>query len=367
MSKKTTTETSTAIAPVENAIVPVDSGVMAIAAEHTSVKLITDEEAMEFLGMGVNEAVQRAQDSIPAAGINLVRGSRDFARGSGTNRLGSYSNGWYSVIVAPNGTGTIERNEDGFSVFTFTSTAESDKYFNSNFINVEYGKSYTVFGEVMIDEMNRNDIAIVTIIGINEADSVTVNESAYYNREGITKDSIGIWIPFKFTYKISDVNTVRIFVRPCFRGIGKVSFRKIGVYEGDVENPIWSASPFDVEQVSDFVDKIYDISSLVTPIEGFTFDLAQLHVVNDIFAELRLRCRCDKKIERNTQFNACKLDGRINPVTFVPMCGNNWLHGWYNIGVRMPELVSFGSGFEANTDIQINTGLYILANKFTGV
>lgn len=250
-SKKTTTApTSTAIAPVENAIVPVDSGVMAIAADHTSNKLITDEEAMERLGEGVNLAVQRAQDSIPAAGINLLRGTRDFV--AGTQYVGASSSNRKSDGFAFNESPQNKYiGDDGFTVLKVISTSCI-----GSLSPVDNGATYTAFADIMFTEDTTTSGIVLysSLFRLNENNTV----SQVQNFPSITRSDVeqkygqienNRWYHLKMTWtpKVPDDGASYYITALA----GRSNIKKMGLYKGDIANPTWSASPFDVVEKQD--------------------------------------------------------------------------------------------------------------------
>lgn len=245
MSRKSTASTeptTTAIAPAETAIVPVDSGIMAIVDDHTSKKLITDQEAMERLGQAVDIAVQRAEDAIPAAGINLARGTRDWVYGI---KLSDYDyNGnktWYEDGFKTTHSAYIKKttDEEGFTVLTIErSGLTSDGWTRIDSSPIMYEGEVTVSFDVRINSNIPFDTAQQNVFGNASTYSLATITGVPISE--IVRDR---WYPVNIKLTIGAVKHL-IFE---LQRNGSISFRKLCVYKGNIANPTWSASPFDTD------------------------------------------------------------------------------------------------------------------------
>lgn len=251
----------------DNDLAITDDGIMAIAdTAHTSKKLLTDQEGMERLWQGVSVAVQRAQDSIPAAGINLLRGTRDFTAGkeryimkSGSSSV-VFTNGW--MLNAP--VWHVESTPNEFSEIVYTGSL------NTNSINVitwsnaidkgiHIGDTLTISFEVMVEDATNLDFSRIGVqSAFKNSDWSDPADSSVYavlSSFGVSASNVAIgkWYRLSFTHTISNKfvegeSSYAVRLRSNCPG-GVVRFRKVKCEKENIANPTWSASPFDVSEV----------------------------------------------------------------------------------------------------------------------
>lgn len=244
--------TSTAITTAETAIVPVDSGIMAIADDHTSTKLITDQEAMERLGQAVDIAVQRAEDAIPAAGINLLRGTRDFTLVTTNQQTGSYGKNGFTWSDA-----SVVNEDDGFSSISIKSSSSSRLYcsavipdkndYNINDITISFyilveneGTISNTYNFMSVAVQKFGSGSDVAVKNYSVADIFNVG-----NVNEIVKNKLyKCIINFHNTWNV-DYDFYCIVFR---NNIGStVHVKKIKAEYGNIANPTWSPNPFDID------------------------------------------------------------------------------------------------------------------------
>lgn len=269
MSRKSTASaepTTTAITPVETAIAPVDGGIMAVADDHTSKKLITDQEAMERLGQAVDIAVQRAEDAIPAAGINLLLGTRDFTKGS-INLVGSsvyFTDGF--LINNPSIT-SFAKDQYGFTVATMEQhrlTENNSARIDHSVFRVKKGDVITFSCEFMCEDFSelQTDV-LIQAYEFNENSSSISSVSYTYKELTNNADKVnGKWVKFRFVKIIDNENTINLLIRFVLARNGKISMKKSYAQFGDIVNPTWSMSPFDVvEREIYLIEENFDLNN----------------------------------------------------------------------------------------------------------
>lgn len=188
-------------------------------------------------------------------GINLLRGTRDFTLGriSAGVRETMYSDGisfsssqWKVVSPDnPNEFAYIERIPTG---------SASHAYFNPLFPDQASGKQFTVSLEFMIFETPSNDPTLFQILVNNNKDAnYSYNTSFNTASCGLTDRSLiplGEWVKVSKTFTIPEMKENE-YVRFGIMGssneaVGIKRIRKVKVEYGNIVNPVWSASPFDV-------------------------------------------------------------------------------------------------------------------------
>lgn len=280
--KKTasTEPTTTAITPVETAIVPVDSGIMAIADDHTSTKLITDQEAMERLGQAVDIAVQRAEDAIPAAGINLIRCSRDFTVGRTVWAGSNYKDGFYKN----SNKFTYSVDDEGFTVAHIEQDGlSSDSVQNitsSTVLGAKIGDIYTISFMVLVDDMSKLTSKDITRIQTMRSDSSATNTISI----NISNDNVqsGIWTKIVRHIEITDSDVVAIKLMNRLQRNGSLYFKQDAIFKGHIDNPTWSASPFDVVEKNEIKSFEYEDEKLYVYKQGrVVYAAINNHVVGE--------------------------------------------------------------------------------------
>lgn len=238
---------------MSNEIVVADSPQALATTDHTSKMLITDQEAMERLWQGVDIAVQRAEDAIPAAGINLLRGTRDFTEGSKNRVFNSFEDGFNGLSQQ---VFSISYDEQGFGVLTISSTAQwQGPYSSYVIISSQLQSDYVTLSfyfylhsDSIVDEYTR----IVSIAQMKK-DNTRRKYISYNARELTGKDTVphNKWIHAVVSFEVDKgiEDGEYFYVKTEISSVGaKVSYKKLKFEWGDIANPTWSASPFDVAQ-----------------------------------------------------------------------------------------------------------------------
>lgn len=186
-------------------------------------------------------------------GENLLRGTRDFVVGTidSANIPGNacFDDGFYNATAFDyykdaHGFTVAHKSQSGLS-------ANSDKNLVASLIHNPPSK-LTVAFEFMIDEIGDFDQEVITRLTPFTADKISKTTSylsPWVMVRGLTKETAesGKW--YQAIYHVSldsDVAYFRVILSLVRNG--SINFRKLGVYEGHINNPEWSASSFDVAQ-----------------------------------------------------------------------------------------------------------------------
>lgn len=195
-------------------------------------------------------------------GINLLRGTRDFTKGSilfeGKHEKAEnvYVDGF--SIVAQN-IYDIYKDGEGFSVIKARTITPLPC---SVVTGAKVGETYTLNFEALFDgDVSNNDVRVVRISEMNKSDYKEIAYKEYSPKMLSMYDDRG-WTNCTCQYKVQSENCEYIVIKfypntpetKYFTELKKVCF-----YHGAINNPIWSASPFDVAQDNEVVHKSGDV------------------------------------------------------------------------------------------------------------
>lgn len=180
-------------------------------------------------------------------GINLLRGTRDFVIGA--NQVEAANNNRNDGFVNSNQFSIT--TEDGFGVATKSGSGTYAMY------NVSYaprdliGNEATVFCEVRLENsstLSKSDNCLnIGYYGTSKDYHAIAQATLGTVFNGTLIDDV--WMPAVLHAKLPSTNITEIMVGILKNsGAGSVSFRRVGLYKGHIEHPIWSASPLDVAQ-----------------------------------------------------------------------------------------------------------------------
>lgn len=185
-------------------------------------------------------------------GINLIRGSRDFTRDVDEESdyiITSGRNGFHT-IGDPNAF-KYTTDEVGFTVATIErtpSTSLESTLASSRFVLNEE-KIVTFSGEIKVDSTGNltkySTIADYIAFDIPDGE-MGRQRTVTFNDLGIAVNNNETWQPFKFIINVSDIKSLWMCIRLRLEVVSTVSFRKLMVQHGEIQNPIWASSPFDM-------------------------------------------------------------------------------------------------------------------------
>lgn len=189
-------------------------------------------------------------------GINLLRGSRDFIRGTTKPGFGyGYPDG-FSVEIAEY---QVSKDVDGFAVVEIPSADVTKALYSQQLYPSNISGTFTVSFEAMVEDISLFDKNqyISTIQFMNNTSSIFSKGIALGNAQS------GKWQQYKFTFTspIDGWNWARVGLRNDRINNGSIYFRKLKLEEGSVNNPIWSPSPFDYPTNREVKDMLDDAGS----------------------------------------------------------------------------------------------------------
>lgn len=203
------------------------------------------------------ESVEDTLDEINdyTTGINLLRGTRDFSLA--TKSISDIANtingidGFKGKNGSNNGIGTISKDDNNYAVLTIeTHNIETeDTWYAASLVNYDSSKYYTFMFDFMVEDLsNVNNKRLINYVFVNANN--TNNQSHFINMP----DDIaaGEWITV--VYHINEkIDVPYLSIRPFVSkdNIATIHFRKFALYEGHINHPIWSPSPFDTECIND--------------------------------------------------------------------------------------------------------------------
>lgn len=190
-------------------------------------------------------------------GINLLRGTRDFAKG-----LTKYGTSAYFTdgVFYPENNIALSHDHDGFGVLTNTATS------GTNFISYVYDGEIKAGDEYTFSFMVKRASGTVpngnVLATIYEMDSTgaTVNgiKDITFSDAGLIKESmeVGTWYKAVYSFTIPSSWKSTSILRVCmvYQNVtvsNQLSFKMPNLNVGRIENPEWSQSPFDVAMASD--------------------------------------------------------------------------------------------------------------------
>lgn len=181
--------------------------------------------------------------------INLLRGTRDFTLGN----IADSSNPLYYTDGFKNQSNyTLSKDEQDFGVATKSGSGSFGFY--GSLVNAENIKELTLFADIKLTDADTLK-ASQSCIGLTyfEEDSPTTPRTLKSLSLGEAFNNNLINDEWRTIVLHASVPSSASRILAAFNkydGAGSVSYRKCGLYEGHINHPIWSASPFDVAQES---------------------------------------------------------------------------------------------------------------------
>lgn len=302
----------------------------AIEEAKAAVAKINDLKLATQFNDGLMSATDKAHlDDINdiTTGVNLLRGTRDFNVGLERGILSNsfYADGFTVHNVTTANGASFYKDEQGFTVFKMErsgrSTASFDPIRTSYIDGLQQGDDITIFMNVKIDDLDKLDNTLLGCVYLTSATT-----SNFDIRTKDHKPLSGEWHSGKWETLVIHVN---ISVEPSnvrlALGIaqnGSVHYKCAGVYKGHIENPEWSASPFDVVQVSSLSTVLQkDVTSQITMSDGYTCTFAALYRPTPFMAQLNITVTVNSTIAANTAIVAGQVASSIQPINLVPIGG----------------------------------------------
>lgn len=235
-----------------------DNAASAEAATEKANTAATNAEEATTKANEASEKVNELIDSIndDTTGINLLRGTRDWTKG--TDLLGTvfYSDGFYGIDLA--NVFSVEKDTDGFGMLVFnkSSASSSNNYVRSSYISLDSIETLTISGEIKISSINvQPSDNFLRYFGLTSSGEQGELNPVSFEKLGIDITKLNVWQTFKLTMDVSSIAKSN----PYFgfhllfgqNTIGTLFMKKLALNEGSIRNPIWSASPFDIDYIND--------------------------------------------------------------------------------------------------------------------
>ena len=245
--------------------------------------------------------------------INLLRYTRDFIEGSTIWGKSSYKKD--GIHFAGSSIWSKDTDSEGYANIIYTCTDDSQAYtINGTFVydhNLSLGNEFTLSFEIMaesdipITALNSGAIAITKRNKATNADGktfVNVNLSTT-GATSISNFEYDKWhkvvASFVINEPFSSDEGLRITCGA--RNAGHIRFRKIKLESGRINNPVWTASPFDV--VQNYVQEVDITSELSLSNSDWTISLATFYPIMGRFCQYYLALRANKDIPSGTFVN----------------------------------------------------------------
>lgn len=234
-------------------------------------------------------------------GINLLRGTRDFTEGSTNLLQNRYDDGWHVINTSP------IKDSDGFYYFKSDSTSQSA------YSNKSFGFVGTQYITISMEIMFTNTADVV--------DSTKIFEAAIYERDSFSGTLKGKAYPYTLAntnLSLDDIKpekwyqirvaqyidydavdgAISLLLRNFNNLAGSVCYKKVCINKGNIVNPIWSASPFDVAQEREMTtSKAIAITDKVNVPDGWTCTNCSLYITNSNIVNYVISLNSTNQIE----------------------------------------------------------------------
>lgn len=307
----------------------------------------------------------------PTMGSNLLRGTRDFVRGSVDSpaAVTGYTDGFFM----PTDILKTSVDNEGFTICTVSQTGVTNPNYRvvrpSLITGVNAGDKYTVGFDFMIEDTSV--FYPSQLFGFIEYYPMNSTARAAYTNFipasiGLSRLESGVWYHAAIPVNVPEgINDGVLCFQGCLTQNGSISFKKFFVYQGHIENAAWNASPFDAAQSVDFSSyKQYTVTNLVTQFGDYEVKRALLFVYGKRMAQILIEIENKKQLSSGLTYSMCKIDSKLLPVVSTIIGASEWGHGMLNSGdfnVRITPT----RNVEANSTFPI-VGTYILREDFIG-
>lgn len=295
-------------------------------------------------------------------GINLLRGTRDFI--SGNAAFSSFSSlmvdGWNNTSNK-----AFSKDKDGFTVIIFNPSNSSSNGLSSPITNISKNETYTVSIDFMIenvDEYGGNSIVTLQHYkGSSAMEQFTIPID--YIKSVLGNIQSGEWYTvsrsFTITKDVAD-NSFLFLQLNRIGTTGVISFRKPCVYKGRINNPIWSASPFDVAQVSEQNAYPNGTYSGVSIADKFANEIGSTHIATWLQSRVKAGNFSGLNIMDYVDIDCDGINMRYRIAAIDPYFGGGDQQKGHNI-VMVPDRV-WTLTAEKDGDYAINTS-YVYWNE----
>lgn len=208
-------------------------------------KLVSLEDLKAYDGT-VNDAT---------TGINLLRGTRDFTLGTKTSTLSPYNSDGFYISPSSATHVTLSKDEQGFTVATIADSGQTTNTWlsidGSTIYGLKNGQDVTISFDFMIKDINAFDYKFLFAI----IDATGKGQNILRQVSDVTAEQVksGVWYKARYVYTVTEYQESVGYFQAGLRLArnGEVSFRKFKIELGNINNPVWSASPFDIDYIND--------------------------------------------------------------------------------------------------------------------
>lgn len=227
-------------------------------------------------------------------GINLLRGTRDFVKGSekilAIDSTPVYKNGFVELANSA----TYDTDNEGFKSIRYKDAGGS--YGNvvmvmSSAAPVQGNKQYTLSADIMFRNVTDDPNAYFFGVYItdNSGKPLNGNIGQHFSFDDIKPNTQDIkankWYRCKVLITTPNSSSVAYMAVQCESG-GSTNavFRKLKLEEGNINNPVWSASPFDVAQNNELANLKSELDSSLSDLSGLFVETSTNSVQKQILA-----------------------------------------------------------------------------------
>lgn len=199
-------------------------------------------------------------------GTNLIRGSRDFVAGIDPYKKNTYFKMDGFVInntILPYL--QIKTDDQGYGVLRFSrsglSQASVISVDSSVITDLIVGEYYTISFEYMVEDVSKFDQSTIMVVNTIDSTMLTYGDRFWCNAS--SDIASGKWYQVVNVVKLTNIKPDDVmFISLRLGQNGTVNFRKLKVERGNINNPVWSASPFDYASSHGAVTRLSGITKL---------------------------------------------------------------------------------------------------------
>lgn len=228
-------------------------GITALQDAIDSLKAVATEAANGLMSKEDKKRLDAINDE--TTGINLLRGTRDFVPGQSISSINNaYNTDGFKITSAMT---FLQKSKDdqGFGVISSTATPITNgaTLYGSAVAGLQPGDEVTFTIEYMFDDVSaitETNIAIAYLTSFTGTSQLT-NVTAFADKSSIVP---GKWTKLVYHYTIpQNFSSTSGILVPGIRlyGANACHVRKAALYRGQINNPVWSASPFDIDYIND--------------------------------------------------------------------------------------------------------------------
>lgn len=257
-------------------------------------------------------------------GINLLRGSRDFATGTvtyGTKDKLTLD----GCAQSTNSSFSVTTRADGYGVLHYNGKSGSTAYRFLNVLLPEQvnGHTLTISFEYMVESETAENGMLFNLrkMSLDDTPSTTL-KTFYYADAGLSNPAKNVWHKVVLHYDTvlnlgpNEYLSPGITLAPSADLTRVVNYTMPKIEIDHIENTAWSDSPQDLALATKAISEM-DVKAKVTPREGCTLNTARIKVADGMMAQLYLSITTNEKFNAGTSYVVCNLDDSILPADII--------------------------------------------------